>query len=172
MKLRRALLTLLILSLFAAAGVPAQAAQDNPYWRVETTSPVPTIEGTWTVADSGLSATVEFEGVNLPGQSTKFEAGWTSPWVNTTQDNEGEISYLIEPFAEGKLVTMVRGQFKGQKWGPWFKGRFALDQGGGGYSWGGASFAFGEGPLRWQWKMVGTLDATAQIEGRATVSVD
>lgn len=172
MNLRRALLSLLVVSLLSAGALPAHAAQDNPYWRVETTAPVATIDGNWTEADNGLSATVEFEGVNLPGQSTTFEAGWTSPWVKTTQNNDGEISYLIEPFAEGKLVTMVRAQFKGKKWGRWFKGGFPLDQGGGGYLWTGGSFAFGEGTLRWQWKLVGTLDATAQIEGRATISVD
>lgn len=172
MKLRRVLLSLAALVLFVVGMLPAAAASDNPYWRVETTAPLETIDGVWTVADSGLTATVEFDGVNLPGQATKFYAGWTSPWVKTTQSNEGEVSYLIEPFAEGRVVTKVRAQFKGQPWSRWFRGGFALDQGGGGYSWRGGSFASGDGMLRWQWKLIGEIDATAQIEGRATVSVE
>lgn len=172
MNLRRVVLSLTALALFVLGTLPVAAATDNPYWRVETTAPVETIDGVWTVADNGLTATVEFDGVNLPGQSTQFYAGWTSPWVKTTQSNEGEVSYLIEPFAEGTLVTKVRAQFKGQPWSGWFRGGFALDQGGGGYSWSGGSFASGGGLLRWQWKLVGEVDATAQIEGRATVSVE
>ena len=80
----RVLLVLAALTV-ALTGGPADAASENPYWRVETNLPVETIQGEWSVAENGRSATVEFDGVNVVGQTTTFTAGWRTGWFKASQ---------------------------------------------------------------------------------------
>lgn len=172
MKLRRALFVVAVLSLLSVLAVPAQAAADNPYWEVETSIPVETIQGEWTVAEDGLSATLEFEGVNLVGQVTRFTAGWTTPWVKGSHSDGGELLYLIDPQTQGSLRTEIRTQTKGHPWGPWFGGKMPFTGDVGGWYWDGGSFGFGSGAVRYQWRMVGTISGTGYLEGAAEISVD
>ena len=172
MKLRRALFVVAVLSLLSLLVVPAQAAADNPYWKVETNVPVKTIQGEWNVAESGKRATLEFQGANLIAQETTFTAGWLSPWVRATHLEVGEFNVVADPIASGSLKVMTRIQVKGQGWGPWFRLPMSWADGGGGYLWAGGASTFGRHLVRYDWKMIGTVTGTAHIEGSAEVSVD
>lgn len=172
MNLRRALLSVAALSFLSVLAVPAQAGSDNPYWNVETNIPVETIEGDWTVAESGRTANLEFDGVNVIGQTTKFTAGWTSPWVHAAPTNGGHLTYLVDPLTEGTLVTMTRVQTRGHHWGPWFRIKLPFTDGAGGWYWEGGSLGFGRGPIRYEWRMIGTITGNGYIEGAAEISVE
>ena len=171
MKLRRALLLIVAAALVVAAA-PARAATDTPYWRVKTNLPVETIKGAWSVADSGRSATLEFQGVNVVGQATIFTAGWRTGWFEGSQPETGEFTYLVDATARGELRPMVRLQAKGGRWSPWFGGRMRMRDGGGTYMWGGGAWAMGAGPVRYEWKMVGTIEGNAYVEGSATITLE
>ena len=172
MKLRRALLFIAVLSLLSALAIPAQARTDDPYWQVETNIPVETIQGGWTVAENGLSARLEFDGVNVVGQATSFKAGWTTPWVKRSHADGGELLYLIGPETQGSLRTEVRTQTKGHHWGPWFGGKMPFTGDAGGWYWDSASFGFDNELVRYQWRMTGAISGAGYLEGAAEVSVD
>lgn len=170
MKFRLLLVVVTALAVgFGAA--PAGAAGENPYWRVDTNLPVESVRGEWSVAGNGRSATVEFEGANVVGQTTKFTAGWRTGWFKASQGQDGEFSYLIDPVTTGDLKPMVRVQAKRGRWSPWFKGRMPMTNSGGTYVWGVESVGRPIRAVRYEWRLVGTINGNAYIEGSATITV-
>ena len=162
----------LIAGTLAVTVAPARAASDNPFWRVETNLPLETIQGEWTVAESGRSAALSFEGVNVTGQETTFSAGWRSPWVKASHLEVGELNVVADPIAAGDFKVMTRIQAKRRGWGPWFKLPMSWADGGGNYLWMGAASSSSRGLVRYDWKMIGTVIGTAHIEGSAEISVN
>lgn len=172
MKLRRGVFVVAILSLLSALPVPAQAGTENPYWEVKTNVPVETIQGGWTVAEDGFSATLEFAGTNVTGQETTFTAGWLSPWVRKSHQEEGGFSFIGDPTTNGKLTVMTRVQVKGHEWGPWFKLRMRWRDLSGGYLWAGGASSSSRGLVRYDWKLIGTVSGNSLVDGTAEISVE
>lgn len=171
MKLTRVAAVLLVLVLNLGA-LPAHANADNPYWRVETNLPVATMQGDWAVTENGRSATVTFDGVNVVAQTTRFTAGWRTKWFNGWQTESGDVMSVADPFTEGDLRMKIRGQVKGQPWTGWSTARLPWSTGGGGYLWDAGAMFLTNKPVRFEWRMIGTIEGNAYVDGSVTISVD
>jgi hypothetical protein len=164
------------LSLLFTQAEVALAADANPYWRGESNLPVETITGEWST--HGMTAKLTFEGRNLVGQDSRFEAGWVTPWISSDDElsETGNLDTVLSPTTAASLHELLRFRFRKEPWSQWFKSKLPYEEGlgmGGVGAWGGSSMTFFTRPraIRYEWRLVGEIDGLATIKGDVELSI-
>lgn len=174
---RTPLAAALVALALAFSALPANAADENPYYESKSSSPVDTMPGEWSTAGNGRSASLTIGGINAPGQTTHFEAGWVTPW--SRDPLSAEVAYDIQalPTTTADLIVMERYREKGHRWSSWAKDDFSPPAGeSGGGTWmelGTIAVAGGPPPmLQHEWKLVGDIEGSAKLKITAELALD
>lgn len=113
------------MSMTLGTGTSARAVgckkNGRTYWASSTSGmPLSTEVGTWAV--DGGSAKLEFDGGHVLGDSTKFLAGWVTPWpsTGTSSSLEASWSYMhLLAQSPSSMTVRVRSRECGQDWTSW-----------------------------------------------------